>query len=92
MANLKEMLTTLTAISKEHVKLMCLSETGLEGIPDPHWWTERLYPAIQGFPICYLLTWRNAHDRPGHFYGPWKGFENEEDFKLFSEKKEIVLL
>ena len=92
MANLKEMLTTLTAISKEHSKLMCLSETGLEGIPDPHWWTERLYPAIQGFPICYLLTWRNAHDRPEHFYGPWKGFENEGDFKLFSEKKDIVLL
>ena len=92
MANLKEMLTTLTAISKEHLKLMCLSETGLEGIPDPRWWTERLFPAIQGFPICYLLTWRNAHDRPGHFYGPWKGFENESDFKQFSEKKEIVLL
>ncbi|MBR5660475.1 MAG: beta-mannosidase [Bacteroidales bacterium] len=92
MANLKQMLTTLTEISKEHLKLMCLSETGLEGIPDPHWWTQRLYPAIQGFPICYLLTWRNAHDRPGHFYGPWKGFENEEDFKLFSEKKDIVLL
>ena len=92
MANLKQMLTTLTEISKEHTKLMCLSETGLEGIPDPHWWTERLYPAIQGFPICYVLTWRNAHDRPGHFYGPWKGFENEGDFKAFSEKEEIVML
>ena len=71
---------------------MCLSETGLEGLVDPNWWTGRLYPAIDGFPICYVLTWRNAHDKPEHFYAPWKGLVHEEDFKVFSEKKDIVLL
>ena len=88
----RQMLSTLEAISKERGKLMCLSETGLEGLVDPTWWTERLYPAIKGFPITYVLTWRNAHDKPGHFYGPWKGFENEDDFKTFSEKEDIVML
>ena len=88
----RQMLSTLEAISKERGKLMCLSETGLEGLVDPTWWTERLYPAIKGFPITYVLTWRNAHDKPGHFYGPWKGFENEDDFKAFSEKEDIVML
>ena len=91
-SQVRQMLSTLEAISKERGKLMCLSETGLEGLVDPHWWTERLYPAIKGFPVAYVLTWRNAHDKPGHFYGPWKGFENEEDFKVFSEKNDIVLL
>ncbi len=88
----RQMLSTLEAISKERGKLMCLSETGLEGLVDPTWWTERLYPAIKGFPITYVLTWRNAHDKPGHFYGPWKGFKNEDDFKTFSEKEDIVML
>ena len=88
----RQMLSTLEAISKERGKLMCLSETGLEGLVDPTWWTDRLYPAIKGFPITYVLTWRNAHDKPGHFYGPWKGFENEDDFKTFSEKEDIVML
>ena len=88
----RQMLSTLEAISRERGKLMCLSETGLEGLVDPTWWTERLYPAIKGFPITYVLTWRNAYDKPGHFYGPWKGFENEDDFKTFSEKEDIVML
>ena len=89
---IREQLTYLTAISYEHQKLMCLSETGLEGIPDLAWWTQRLYPAIREFPISYVLTWRNAHDKPGHFYAPWEGFEGAADFKAFSELEKIVFL
>ena len=88
----REMLTTLNTLATEHHKLIALSETGLEGLPDPVWWTEGLYPAIQDFPVSYVLTWRNAHDKPGHFYAPWKGFESAGDFKEFSEKEDIVLL
>ena len=89
---LKRSLTILNAFSVGHQKLICLSETGLEGIPDPTWWTEVLYPAVKGFPIAYLLTWRNACDKPGHFYAPWEGFENAPDFKAFSELDGIVFL
>ncbi len=88
----KEMLSALAAIGMEHEKLICFSETGMEGIPDPHWWTETLYPAIRHFPISYVLTWRNAHDQPGHFYAPWEGFEGASDFKAFSELETIAFL
>ena len=80
------------AFSIGHGKLMCLSETGLEGIPDPKWWTEVLYPAIKAFPIAYVLTWRNACDKPGHFYAAWEGFENAPDMKAFSELDRIAFL
>ena len=89
---IRQQLTYLTALSYEHQKLMCLSETGLEGIPDLKWWTERLAPAIREFSISYVLTWRNAHDKPGHFYAPWEGFEGAADFKAFSELDNIVFL
>ncbi len=89
---LKTDLASLNAVSVEHRKPICLSETGLEGIPDPKWWTEVLYPAVKDFPITYLLTWRNAWDKPGHFYGPWKGYAGEEDFKAFAAKEDIVLI
>ena len=85
-------LTYLTALAYEHEKLLCLSETGLEGLPDAQWWTGRLAPAIGDFPISYVLTWRNAHDKPGHFYAAWKGFENEADMKAFSELDNIAFL
>ena len=88
----KEQLAGLRKLAAERGKLFCLSETGLEGLIDPQWWTGVLYPAIQGSGACYVLTWRNAHDKPGHFYAPWEGFENADDFKQFSQKEDIVLL
>jgi len=88
----RDMLTPLTAISYEHEKLLCFSETGLESLPDPTWWTETLLPAIEKFPVSYVLTWRNAHDQPKHFYAPWEGFEHAADFKAFSEKENTVFI
>ena len=89
---LKRCLTFMNVLATDHHKLMCLSETGLEGIPDPQWWTGVLYPAIKDFPIAYVLTWRNAWDKPGHFYAGWDGFANAPDFKAFSELDPIVFL
>ena len=88
----REMLATLKDLAAERGKFFCLSETGLEGLVDPHWWSDVLYPAVSGSGASYVLTWRNAHDMPGHFYAPWKGFAHEEDFKQFSNKEDIVLL
>ena len=89
---LKSALNFLSAVGVEHQKLICLSETGLEGLPDMQWWTETLYPAIKDYPISYVLTWRNAHDKPGHFYAPWDGFEGAADFKAFCELENILFL
>lgn len=91
-AEVKQNLSYVQALAKEHGKLLCFAETGLEGIPDPTWWTETLYPSIKDFPIAYVLTWRNAHDKPGHFYAAWDGFENAADFKTFSEFDNIEFL
>ena len=85
-------LTYLTALSTGHEKLMCFAETGQEGLQDPQWWTRSLVPAIKDFSISYVLTWRNAHDIPTHFYAAWEGFEHAADMKAFSELDNIVFL
>lgn len=72
-----------TQAAKEHGKLVAFTETGLEGIPDPGWWTEVLLPAISGYPASYVVVWRNAHDKPGHYYAPWPGQVSEENFREF---------
>ena len=89
---LKRSLTYMNQLAKDHQKIMCLSETGLESIPDPDWWCGVLYPAIKDFPISYVLTWRNAHDQPTHFYAAWEGFDHAGDMKAFSELDDIVFL
>ena len=89
---LQRSLSILQALGIGHNKLICLSETGLESIPDLEWWTKVLYPAIADYPIAYALTWRNAHDQAKHFYAPWEGFEGAADFKAFSELEDIKFL
>ena len=89
---LQRSLSFLQALGIGHNKLICLSETGLESIPDLEWWTKVLYPAIADYPIAYALTWRNAHDQAKHFYAPWEGFEGAADFKAFSELEDIKFL
>jgi len=48
----------------------------------------RLLPVIRGKGLSYVLVWRNAHDRPTHFFGPWHGHASEPDFRKFAANRE----
>lgn len=71
-------------------KLAALTETGLEALPDPHWWTGTLLPGLTASAdtraISYVLVWRNANpanDRKEHFYAPYPGQKSAADFVRF---------
>ena len=91
-SEVRSILTPLKDIAEERDKILCLSETGLEGLPDPAWWTGTLAPLLEEFPVAYVLTWRNAHDKPSHFYAAWEGFEGASDMKAFCDKDNILFL
>lgn len=82
-------LAVLVRMAEARGKLAALTETGLEGIPDPTWWTRQLLNAITGDPaarrIAYVLVWRNAPARtaPGHHYAPYAGHPSADDFRAF---------
>ncbi|UAB85027.1 beta-mannosidase [Zunongwangia sp. SCSIO 43204] len=72
-------------------KPYALTETGNTKFGEnPKWWTEALYPGIQGTGISWVLVWRNA--RPNHFFASFKEDVAKEDFKDFEELKEILFL
>lgn len=82
----KAVAATLGAASraaKERGKLVAFTETGLEGVTMPAWWTEVLLPAVKEWPAAYVVVWRNAHDKPGHFFAPYPGHESADNFKAF---------
>ncbi len=83
--DVREKLEILTKIAEDHNKVAALTETGLERIPDPEWWTTVLWPAVKDLNISYVLVWRNAIDRPDHFYAPFPGQDSEDDFIRFYE-------
>lgn len=90
--DMRKGLTALEEMCRTHGKILAVTETGCEGIPDPKWWTEVLSPAIKGFPVSYILTWRNASDRPGHYFAPFKGEASAPDFSQWTKTDHITLL
>ena len=66
-------------------KLAALTETGLESIPNPTWWTETLLKVVkaENMQLCYVLVWRNDIQSPTHFYAPFPGQISVPDFLKF---------
>ena len=89
---LSEGLDVLSAETARRGKILALTETGSEGLKIHNWWTEVLYPVLEQYPVAYILAWRNACDKPEHFYGPFAGGPNEEDFVAFAAKEKVQML
>lgn len=67
-------------------KLAAFTETGLESIPNPTWWTEALLKVMKSdnMRLCYVLVWRNDTRSPTHYYAPYPGHEPSiPDFRRF---------
>ena len=85
-------LKTICEIAKKHNVVPALSETGMESLGMENWWTEVLMPVLNKYPIAYVLLWRNAHDKPGHFYMPYPGQKSVSDFvKFYNDKRTLFL-
>lgn len=80
-ANAKRMVSTIKKLGQEKNKLYAITETGLERIPEPDWWTRVLYPMVQDSGLSYVLVWRNG--RSDHYYAPFEGQSSAGDFKIF---------
>ncbi|NJB72811.1 mannan endo-1,4-beta-mannosidase [Saonia flava] len=76
-------LNLVREIAKEKNKLYAFTETGIEKIQTPNWFTEVIYPNIANSGIAWVLFWRNA--RLDHHYMSYRGHISEEDFKKFKE-------
>lgn len=91
-AGLNESLSYMDRIATERGKIIALTETGFEGIKEADWWTRVLCPAVEGHHVSYLLTWRNAWNIETHFYAPWPGSGDAEDFRAFHDSENTVFL
>jgi mannan endo-1,4-beta-mannosidase len=80
-------LHTVVGLAEKFNKIPAWTETGLESIPDPDWWTGTLLERIKAdtvtCKIAWILVWRNA--RTDHHYAPFEGHPSAPDFKRFRE-------
>jgi mannan endo-1,4-beta-mannosidase len=66
-------------------KLAAFTETGLESIPNPSWWTDVLLKMMKSndLQLCYVLVWRNDQTSATHYYAPFPGHSSVPDFLKF---------
>jgi len=84
-------LSIVTKYAQQSRKIPVMAETGLEGVKQKDFFTTVLLPVIQPYKISYLLFWRNAFNKPTHFYVPYAGHESAADFKKFCDMPGILL-
>lgn len=77
------MLAIVDCVGKAHDKVVAVTETGFEGIPDEKWWTGTVLPLLADYRLAYILTWRNAREKEGHFFAPYPGQASADDFVEF---------
>jgi Beta-mannanase len=88
-----ELDTALGFVTKEAIsrnKLTALSETG-ERRGMNNWWSSVLLPVVSKYPVCYVLTWRDAFKTKFSVSGnPIKSFT--DDFKYFYDSARTLFL
>jgi len=77
-------------IAEKKGKPAALTETGLEAIPDPKWWTDVVLSSMLHSEltkkIAYFQVWRNAtkaRENRDHYYAPYPGQVSAENFVEF---------
>lgn len=85
----KQMVDWVNEIGTEKKKLTAITETGLEKITEPNWWTDILQPIIKDSKLTYILMWRNG--RSDHFYAPYPKQRSADNFVKFIESSNILL-
>lgn len=91
-ARLKNKATLLVQFAATLEKIPAVTELGYERIPDPVWWTQVVYASLNDLPVSYVLFWRNAINRPDHFFAPFPGHISQDDFKKFYEMPKTLFL
>lgn len=87
--SLQRMLSTVENYAEKNHKLFAITETGLEKVTEPNWWTNVLLKGIDKHKISYVLLWRNG--RPDHYYVPYPNQQSADDFREFVKNPSVFL-
>lgn len=91
-SKMRSMFDYVAPAAIQRKKLLALTETGTKHNSDISWWTQALLPAIEGYPINYLVMWRNATQDDNECYGPYKGSPSEPDFMQFTTDSNLIFI
>ena len=81
----------LAELAAEKNKPCGVTETGMEGVGYPDYFTEEILPALEVNNLSMIIFWRNEDGSQRHHFLPFRGHDAEADFVKFSESPTIML-
>lgn len=78
--------------ARKRGKVAAFTETGLESLTVPDWYTSVLQPLLRKCPVAYVIVWRNAFRSPTHFYAPYPGHPSEVSFREFAADPAMIFV
>jgi mannan endo-1,4-beta-mannosidase len=97
LVNLRRSLEYTVKIADSKGKISALTETGLETIPNPRWWTDIMLSSILHNEytrrISWFLVWRNANverEKRDHYYAPFPGQVSSGNFIEFKNHPYVL--
>jgi mannan endo-1,4-beta-mannosidase len=85
----KQNLAVLCEVAEAHRLIPAMTETGMKNMTQPDWWSTTLLPAVEQFPISYLLTWRNYKEE---WFGPSTSKPDAASFVEFYNSDKTLFL
>jgi mannan endo-1,4-beta-mannosidase len=87
-------LRLLVQMAEQRGKIPALTETGLEGVTNPEWFTQYMLTPLKNDPvagrIAYQAVWRNAN--ASHHYAPYPGHPSVPDFITFYNDPRTIFI
>lgn len=90
MRTLNQNLAIISQFAEKNNKIAVLSNTGMEGIKLPDYFSNYLSPIISQYKLSYIMFGKNTWNDEKHYFIPIPGHPASEDFKLFSKNPHIL--
>ncbi len=90
MKTLNNKLSIITQFAENNHKIAALTNTGMEGIKIPDYFSNYLYPIISQYKLAYVMFGRNSYNDEKHYFIPIPGHPASEDFDKFSKNPRIL--
>jgi hypothetical protein len=83
-------LSIITQFAEKNNKIAALTNTGMEGIKIPDYFSNYLYPIVSQHKLSYVMFGKNAWNDEEHYFIPIPGHPASEDFQSFSKNPRIL--
>lgn len=90
MQTLNKNLAVVTQFAQKNKKIAALTDTGMEGIKIPDYFTNYLYPIVSQYKLSYVMFGKNSWNDEKNYFIPIPGHPASEDFENFSKNPKIL--